>query len=102
MTRFVPAGILFAALLVTAAAVSCLTLQDHHGGYDPLKITEFQRLVGGLGLGPATNMSECSMLFDPRIAGTCPYQYEPIPAGRDFFCSRHSCSILTLQKFPLN
>jgi len=92
----------FAALTLAIAAVSCLAISNGPGEWDSVKAIEFQQMVGGLGLGPATNMSECPALFDPRIAVTCPYEYEPIPAGQNFFCSRHACSILSLPNLPLN
>jgi len=85
--------ILSMAILLAMAAISCLAVENVQGSHDSLREREFQHLVGGMGMGPATNMSECPALFDPRIAETCPYEVEPIPAGQDFFCSRHSCSV---------
>jgi hypothetical protein len=54
---------------------------------------EFQRLVGGLGFGPAVDLSRCAFSFDPRLCGSCPEDGGPIPAGA-YFCPRHACSIL--------
>ena len=43
---------------------------------------EFQALVGGLGFGPATDLSRCGAAFDPRIEGACSWRLEPLPAAR--------------------
>jgi hypothetical protein len=53
----------------------------------------FQRLVGGLGFGPAVDLSRCAFSFDPRLCDSCPADGEPIPGGV-YFCPRHACSIL--------
>jgi hypothetical protein len=52
----------------------------------------FQRLVGGLGFGPAVDLSGCAFGFDPRLAGSCAEEGGPIPAGA-CFCPRHAGSI---------
>jgi hypothetical protein len=54
---------------------------------------EFQRLVGGLGLGPAIDLSRCGFSFDPRLCPDCPLNHEPVPGGV-YFCPHHACSIL--------
>jgi hypothetical protein len=54
---------------------------------------EFQRLVGGLGLGPAVDLSRCAFSFDPRLCPDCPLNREPVPGGV-YFCPQHACSIL--------
>jgi hypothetical protein len=54
---------------------------------------EFQRLVKGLGFGPAVDLSRCAFSFDPRLCGSCPQDWGPIPGGV-YFCPRHGCSIL--------
>jgi hypothetical protein len=54
---------------------------------------EFQRLVGGLGFGPAVEMGQCAFSFDPRLGCGCPFDHEPIPGGAHF-CPQHGCSIL--------
>jgi hypothetical protein len=48
----------------------------------------FQRLTGGLGLGPATDLSVCAFAFDPRISPACPAWSGPI-AGGGWFCRCH-------------
>jgi hypothetical protein len=53
---------------------------------------EFQRLVGGLGLGPALDLSRCPFCFDPRVSFCCKQECGPVPGGIDF-CPHHACSI---------
>lgn len=53
---------------------------------------EFQRLVHGLGLGAAVDLSRCPAAFDPRDGNACALRHDPAPcastlcpvhAGRD-------------------
>jgi hypothetical protein len=53
---------------------------------------QFQRLVHGLGFGPALDLSGCAFGFDPRLDGTCSEDRGPVPGGR-CFCPRHASSI---------
>jgi hypothetical protein len=57
---------------------------------------EFQRLVCGLGLGPATDLSQCEFSFDPRLEPTCGADCGPIPGGV-YFCPQHACSVFFLR-----
>jgi len=52
----------------------------------------FQRLVGGLGLGPAVDLSRCAAAFDPRVFAACSWQHEPVPGG-SIFCSSHAGAV---------
>lgn len=52
----------------------------------------FQRLVGGLGCGPATDLSQCGFSFDPRLERECSFQFGPAPGGR-CFCPFHASAI---------
>jgi hypothetical protein len=54
---------------------------------------EFQHLVGGLGMGPAVDLSRCGFSFDPRLCPDCPLNHSPVPGGV-YFCPQHACSIL--------
>ncbi len=49
----------------------------------------FQRLVGGLGLGPAVDLSRCALEFDPRAGRACALGGEPVPCG-SLFCPAHA------------
>jgi hypothetical protein len=54
---------------------------------------EFQVLVGGLGMGPAVDLSRCGFSFDPRLCPDCPLNHDPVP-GSICYCPQHACSIL--------
>jgi hypothetical protein len=49
---------------------------------------EFQRLVGGLGLGAAVDLSRCAASFDPRDGNACSHRHDPVPLG-SLFCPAH-------------
>lgn len=53
---------------------------------------EFHRLVGGLGFGPALDLSGCAFGFDPRLDGSCAEECGPVPGGSSF-CPRHAGSL---------
>ena len=59
----------------------------------------FQTVTGGLGLGPALNLAECSLAFDPRLGNVCDANCGPLIAG-GFFCSRHAHSVFYLSPIP--
>ncbi len=89
--KFVLAGVM--VLAITAAGIVII---DTIPRSNPSRnVEEFQQLVGGLGLGPATDLSTCSFAFDPRIGITCDRQYDPIPMG-SWFCTAHMCSCFSL------
>src|SRR5262245_16141861 len=52
----------------------------------------YQRLVGGLGFGPALNLARCPFSFDPRLAGHCAENDGAVPGG-ERFCPHHACSL---------
>jgi hypothetical protein len=52
---------------------------------------EFHRLVGGLGLGPATELGRCEQAFDPRLSPGCSCDVGPVPGGV-YFCPHHAGS----------
>ena len=66
-----------------AAAAVVLAAPPAHDG-----TVEFQRAIGGLGLGPAADTTRCRPMFDPRIDRACSWRFEPIP-GADNFCPCH-------------
>jgi hypothetical protein len=77
-------GLFFILLLLTGASGAVLAAEDRRGHELPARAESFQRLVGGLGFGPALDLSECSFGFDPRLDGTCSTDYGPIPGGACF------------------
>ena len=54
--------------------------------------SEFQTLVHGVGLGPASDLSECAFAFDPRLAPSCQHDPGAFPLG-GAFCPYHSLSV---------
>lgn len=85
--------LLVALLLLSSASAVVLAaearLQRGREGH----ATEFQRLLGGLGFGPALDLSGCPFGFDPRLDGNCAQEYAPLPGGT-CFCPRHAGSVL--------
>ncbi len=49
----------------------------------------FQQLVGGLGLGPALDLSRCAAAIDARLGRPCSLRHEPVP-GASWFCPVHA------------
>lgn len=94
--RVIPASKHSRTLFVIAALASTaigLVIQDEiHQRRAATKNKEFQGLVGGLGLGPAIDLSDCAYTFDPRFCPACQENSGPIPAGAQF-CPRHGFSI---------
>lgn len=80
-----------AALALCAAAVT--TLGARRSDREASASREFQRLVGGLGLGPALDLSRCAPAFDPRVGAVCQERVGPIPAG-DAFSPDHAGALL--------
>ncbi len=80
------------ALLVTTAALAAgAGVALAVAGPDPAatrRAAEFHQLVGGLGGGPATDVSRCEAAFDPRLDQTCTLGGGPVPGG-EFFCPYH-------------
>ena len=74
-----------AVLVVTAHSRTPATSHEH--------AVALQRLVGGLGCGPAVDLSRCAFSFDPRLCQDCPLRHAPVPGGI-YFCPQHACSIL--------
>jgi hypothetical protein len=91
MNRKGPAFLLSSLLVATVAAAGVVLL-DHASHEQQARAEEFQGLVGGLGFGPAVDLSRCAFCFDPRICPTCSQNQGPIPGGV-FFCPLHGCSV---------
>ncbi len=93
------AWVLFVLGLLSSASVAILSvearLERDRGGY----AEAFQRLLGGLGFGPALDLSDCPFGFDPRLDGSCSEDYAPLP-GCTCFCPRHAGSVLYYPPTP--
>ncbi|HWG43369.1 MAG TPA: hypothetical protein VN688_11340 [Gemmataceae bacterium] len=87
------AGLLLILLILTVAAVAVLVAEGHAERRREARAEEFQQLVGGLGFGPATDLSNCVFAFDPRLEGSCSLGHGLIPGGA-CFCLWHAGSLL--------
>lgn len=84
------ASILVGILALAAMAGAILLREAGSGG--GAQSAEFQRLLGGIGLGPALDLSTCPMCFDPRVSRYCQQDFGAIPGGK-LFCPHHSSSV---------
>jgi hypothetical protein len=87
-----PAAVLAVILTLALGAVAVVLAGGRER--DDRAAQEFQQLVGGLGFGPAVNLSPCAFSFDPRLCHRCPQDFGPVPGGR-CFCPQHASSILS-------
>jgi hypothetical protein len=85
-------GIFLMMLVMMAGAV--LIIEDQIQSGRAKHNEAFQRLTGGIGFGPALDLSTCTFAFDPRLDGECSQQCGPI-AGGGCFCPRHTGSIFS-------
>ena len=96
-------ALLFALLVaLTIAAGAVLVFGARPSSGERERAQEFQRLVGGLGFGPARDLSRCEFSFDPRLGPACTEDTGSIPGGRAF-CPYHACTIFDyppLVSFP--
>jgi hypothetical protein len=86
-----PRAVLAVILVLSCAAAAIVLIEspDRHAGEG----ADFQRLMGGLGFGPALDLSRCANSFDPRLCPHCPADSGPVPGGGPF-CPQHACSVL--------
>lgn len=81
-------------LAVTGALAAAAVVAVAAAGPDPAAETRavrFQHLTGGLGGGPATDLSRCESAFDSRLDPPCSLDAGPMPGG-GFFCPYHGHS----------
>lgn len=71
-------ALLLALTLVLPAAATAAVL---FGGDGVAASEEFQTLLGGLGQGPALDLTRCPHEFDPRLGVACTWSLEPVPGG---------------------
>ncbi len=84
---------LLAALMVlVTATIAVLIFEDRAFSRRQERRADFPHLVGGLGFGPALELSPCAFGFDPRLDGSCELDCGPVPGGA-CFCPRHAGSI---------
>ncbi len=85
-------------ILVVAAGV-VLVVEDRLQSQRLGRAEEFQRLAGGVGWGPALDLSGCAFSFDPRLDGSCGEDCGAIPGG-SCFCPRHAFSVFSYPPLP--
>lgn len=85
--------LLLVVLILSSASAVVLAAEGRLQRTRQGHAAEFQRLVGGLGFGPALDLSGCSFGFDPRLDGRCVEDYAPLPGG-SCFCPLHAGSVL--------
>jgi hypothetical protein len=85
--------VLSLVLLLLTGAACAVAVGEQLAQRQRLAQTErFQRLLGGIGFGPAVDLSGCPFGFDPRLDGSCAEERGPIPGG-SCFCPRHAGSL---------
>ena len=77
---------------LSLAACAIVVAESRRDPVSAGRSREFQQLVGGLGFGPAIDLSRCTLAFDPRLGPMCESQLGPIP-GAGFVCPEHACSV---------
>jgi len=82
------ASLFLLLLLLTGAAGAVLVVEDRKGRELPARAESFQCLVGGLGFGPAVDLSDGASDFDPRLEASCSMDYGPIAGGACFSSRR--------------
>lgn len=92
MSRKVPAAALFTIVALAAGAAGILVAGSDGATRSPQAAEEFQRLVGGLGFGPALDLAPCAADFDPRLGGSRLTGDALIPGAGDW-CPQAALSI---------
>src|SRR5687767_4263379 len=82
-----------AVVLLVAAAAVCVTASMVRRGEPQESSRRFQTLVGGLGLGPAGDLSVCEPDFDPRVGDVCARNVGSVP-GAAALCAHRGGSAL--------
>jgi len=81
VTSRAPTVLGLATALLVLAAAGAVAQSAREDASRTARGAEFQRLLGGLGLGPSTNLARCEVSFDARIGGACVDRLDPLPGG---------------------
>ena len=92
-------GLLIVLVLLVMGATAILVGEGRARERRQLHAEEFQHLTGGVGFGPALDLSGCAFGFDPRLDGTCAEDCGPVPGG-SCFCPRHAGSVFFYPPLP--
>jgi hypothetical protein len=85
---------LVSLLFLVSAAGAILWAETGKQRDQEARAEAFQRLVGGVGFGPALDLSGCAFSFDPRLDRSCSADSGPISGGA-CFCPRHAGSLFS-------
>ncbi len=86
--------LLLVLLMLVGVTAGVLFFEARQESVRQTQAEEFQRLVGGMGFGPASDWEDCPFSFDPRLGGSCGLNSGPLPGG-SCFCPRHAESIFS-------
>lgn len=92
MNSIRPRLVLASLIVLTVAAGAIVLAESQRNPVVAGRSREFQQMLGGLGFGPAIDLSRCTLAFDPRLGLVCESQLSPIPGG-GFVCPHHACSV---------
>ena len=87
-----PAILLTTITGLAFAAAALMMVEAYPQDGRQARAAEFQRLVGGLGFGPAVELGRCPFSFDPRLGRCCGENFGPVPGGV-YFCPQHAGSV---------
>jgi len=75
------ARLLGPAMVIVIAAIACLIESNVPHRQRERLARDFQSLLGGLGFGPALDLSESTYGFDPRLNEVCVHDGTPTPGA---------------------
>ena len=85
-------GVLLAGVVVLTLAAGLVLVLEARPAESPHG-QAFHGLVGGLGFGPALDLSDCEFSFDPRLCPCCSQDVGHVPGGM-FLCPHHAGTVL--------
>jgi hypothetical protein len=83
-----PEALVAVTLALVAGAAAAVANTNRVDPARTERSREFQRAVGGLGLGTALDLSRCARGFDPRVEDACSGRHDPAPWSAPA-CPRH-------------
>src|SRR5262245_28153848 len=92
-------GLLIVLLLLVLVAGAVLVREGRSQDQRHARAETFHHLTGGVGFGPALDLSRCAFGFDPRLDGSCAEEDGPVPGGA-CFCPRHAGSLFCYPLVP--
>jgi hypothetical protein len=82
------------AVVLAGASVLAVAFTSHRNEARTRHEQQFQRLVGGLGMGPSIDLGTCAADFDPRIGAPCSRNLEPVPGAAGFCPHRGGAALV--------